>query len=136
MKWIISLLLIFSSIPLLLIQSNSFTTAVIKNEAELSIVAEENALIGISYGKNNWLAVTNNSANPIEIESIELLDHSIQKIHKKDEMDSNHIPPGKAKEFTITGDPRELIGENIKINCRWDGGSAQIKSTIPELIVE
>jgi hypothetical protein len=135
LRWIISLLVIFSSIPLLLIQSNSFTTTVIKNDAELSIAAEENALIGLSYGKANLLAVTNNSANPIEIESIELLNHSVQ-ILQKDETDLKLIPPGKTKEFTITGDPRQLIGGIIKINCRWEGGSAQIKSTIPELIGE
>jgi hypothetical protein len=136
LKLVFSLILISLSISFLLIQTNSFTKAEISNKALLGIVAEENALIGITYGKNNMFTVTNNTGDSIEMESIEILDHPDQKITEADSMGSSLLLPGKVGEYTITGNPKELVGETIKLNIRWNGGSAEINSTIHEQIVE
>ncbi|WP_066315635.1 hypothetical protein [Bacillus sp. FJAT-29814] len=136
MKLIFSLLVISLSISLLLIQSHSFTTAEISSEAILTVVPEENALIAITYGKNKRLVVTNNTGNTIEIESIEWLGSPNYRIIEVGKNDANFIMPGTIKEFTLTGDPKQLSGGVIKINVRWNGGSAELTSTIPELIKE
>ncbi|WP_423800230.1 hypothetical protein [Neobacillus sp. SAB-20_R2A] len=133
MKLIYSLFAIFFMISIHLIQINSFTKAEISNKAILSISSEENALIAISYRKNNVFAIKNNTGNPIEIESIVNLEHTSQKISNANEGFPNLIPPGKVKEFTIIGEQTELIGGILKINIRWDGGSAEIRSKIPDV---
>lgn len=133
MKLIYSLFVIFSIISIHLIQINSFTKAEISNKAILSISSEENALIAISYRKNNVFEIKNNTGNPIEIESIVNLEHPAQKISQANEAVPNLIPPGKVKEFTIIGGQKEIIGGILKISIRWNGGSAEIRSKIPDV---
>ncbi|MDR7239077.1 hypothetical protein [Neobacillus drentensis] len=136
MKLIFSLCVISLSISLFLIQSNSFTKADISNKVLLAIVDEENAIIGITYEKNKMFKVTNNTGDTIEIDSIEILDRPDQKIIELDKMESSQIQPDRAKKYIITGNPKELIGGLIKLTIRWNGGSAEIKSTIQEQIAE
>ncbi|WP_342433242.1 hypothetical protein [Neobacillus sp. FSL H8-0543] len=136
MKLILSLFVIISSISLLLIHTNSFSTAEIRNEAELSIVSEEKALIAISYQKSNMITLTNNTGNTLEIESIEILNHFAEKINLAEEMDTFPILPGGVKDITITGDLKDAAWEMVQIKVRWNGGRAEIKSTIPEQMSE
>ncbi|MEH7252629.1 hypothetical protein V7111_10935 [Neobacillus niacini] len=133
MKLIYFLFVIFVSISFLFIQTNSFTKAEISNDVLLAIANEENALIAISYGKGKKFEVKNNTENSIEIVSINLLDSLAHNIHEVGEPDSYLVQPGRVKEFNITGDPKGLTGKTIKINFRWNGGSAEIKSTIPDI---
>jgi hypothetical protein len=133
LKLIYSLFVIFVSISFLFIQTNSFTKAEISNDAVLSIADEEHALIAITYGKGKKFEVKNNSENTIEIVSISLLDSLAHNIHEVGEPDSYLVQPDRVKEFNITGDPKGVIGKTIKINFRWNGGSAEIKSTIPDI---
>ena len=61
LKRFFSLTALLLSMSFLLFQSNSFTTAEIKNEATLSIVPEEDALIAINYEEGRMFTVTNNT---------------------------------------------------------------------------
>ena len=67
MKRFFSLSALFIIHVIFTFQSNSFTTAEIKNEATLSIVSEEDALIAIDYGEGRMFTVTNNTEKAIEI---------------------------------------------------------------------
>lgn len=128
LKRFISLTALLLSLSLVLFQSNSFTTAALKNDATLSIVPEENALIAINYGEGRMFAVTNNTANAITIES-----HG--PIHIEG-TDSFHIMSEGTNDFTLAGAPEDLIGGSIHIIARWNGGSAEIQSMIPESSIE
>ncbi|MEH7387278.1 hypothetical protein V7147_17960 [Bacillus sp. JJ1521] len=136
MKLIFSFLIVFLSISLLLIQTNSFSRSEISNEAILSIATEENAPISVTYGKDNRFTVINRTESSIKIVSIELLDNPDQAIIEAAEIDSYQIRPGGVKEFVIPGNLEDRIGGTIKLNIHWDGGRAEIKSTIPERIGE
>jgi hypothetical protein len=136
LKLIYPLLVIFLSISFLFIQTNSFTKSEVSNDAVLSIADEKHALIAVTYEKGKKFEVKNNTENTIEIVSINILDSLAHNIHEIGEPDSYLVQPGRVKEFNITGDPKGLTGETIKINFRWNGGSAEIKSTIPDLIGE
>ncbi|HEY2422229.1 MAG TPA: hypothetical protein VGI04_12465 [Neobacillus sp.] len=133
MKITFSLTALFISISLLLFHTNSFTTAEIKNEAALFIAKEDRALIAIRYTKGNKLAVTNNNGTTIEIEKIELMSNADHQMIKVGENESPSIMPGRVKEFTIPGNPKDLTGKVIQITVHWNGGRAEIKSTIPEI---
>jgi hypothetical protein len=133
MRLVFTLSILFLSLSLLLLQSNSFTSAEVKNEAILSIVSEENALIAITYEKGEMLIVTNNTGKTIEIEKVELMGETNQKNINLVENNSPSIQPGGVKEFPITGNLKDLAGRVIQIKSHWYGGSAEIKSIIPEL---
>ena len=71
LRLIFYLTALFISVSFFLLQSNSFTTAEIRNEATLSIVSEENALIAITYEEGGMFTVTNNTEkSTIEIDGI------------------------------------------------------------------
>ncbi|MEK4484678.1 hypothetical protein MHH81_03675 [Psychrobacillus sp. FSL H8-0484] len=122
-----SLLLISS----LLLQSNSFSKAEISNNVLLSIVEEESALIAITYGEEKTFEVTNNTDKTIEIERVELLDEYEEEFMNIEDVDSS-IFPGEMKEFALTGNSKDLTGKVIRIITRWEGGNAEIQSTLPE----
>ncbi|MCL6572507.1 MAG: hypothetical protein K6T88_12625 [Bacillus sp. (in: Bacteria)] len=131
MKFSFSLFILFISLSLLLLPSNSFTTATIRNETTLSIVAEDHALIAITYLNNNMLTLTNNTGNTIGIDRIEVINKTGHELIPEKENDSHYVQPGGVKQFTITGDPKNLTGLVIQIKTHWKGGRADIKSTIP-----
>lgn len=135
LKLIFSLTVLLISTSLLLLHTNSFTTAKVKNTAELSIAPEDHALIAISYGVGKKFFITNNTGRIIEIEKVGLVSRPNQVVVDKDEFGSSFIPSGEVKKFTIIGNPKGLIGNQIQIKVRWNGGSADINSTIPETIV-
>lgn len=128
MKSIFVLSALFISISLLILQSNSFTTAEIRSEATINLVSEENALIAINYGENKMFTVTNNTDKTIEIESIDI--KGIEELFEVDEKDS-FILSGESKEFTVSGDSKELAGEMMSIMVRWNEGIAEITSMLP-----
>ncbi|WP_438315322.1 hypothetical protein [Sporosarcina sp. FA9] len=129
MKRFFSLSALLLAITFLLFNSNSFTTAEIKNEATLSVVSEENALIAIEYEEGGIFTVTNNTEKTIEIESVQLTSGSGNDIINTDYASIN---PGGSSQFTIIGDPEPLYGTTIQLMASWNGGSAEIQSMIPE----
>lgn len=82
------------------------------------------------------ITLTNNTGNTLEIESIEILNHFAEKINLAEEMDTFPILPGGVKDITITGDLKDAAWEMVQIKVRWNGGRAEIKSTIPEQMSE
>ena len=62
LKRFFSLAALLLSIITITFTGTSFSTAEIKNEATLTIVPEENALIAIAYGEDSNFTVTNNTA--------------------------------------------------------------------------
>ncbi|WP_164667895.1 hypothetical protein [Virgibacillus doumboii] len=133
MKVILSLAAVFASLSFLLLHTSSFTTAKVKNEANLSIVSEESALIAINYTKGKRFTVTNNTVKTIHIDRVSVLNGSDQRAINLGK-DSSAIKPGGVQEFNITGDPKKLSGKVLRIDTYWNGGSAEIKSTIPDLM--
>ncbi len=121
LKLFFSLLAILLTSSLLLLFSNSFTNAEIKNDATLSIVPEDSALIAIIDWEGRTFSIKNNTEETVEIAGIELSSDS--------DMD---IEAGEIGDFTLVGDAEELSGKVIEIIAHWNGGSAEIKSTIPE----
>lgn len=111
--------------------SNSFTTAGVKNGATLSITSEESALIAINYSKEKKLQVSNNTDKTIKVTSIKLVSDPKHKI-----IDANvpfSLPSGHSREFAIANNKNGLSGKIIALKVQWNGGTAEIKSTIPEL---
>ncbi len=108
----------------LLFQSTSYSTAELKNEATLSAVSEEHALIAVQYGEGRLFSIINNMENAIRISS----NGAINFIAN----DSFYIEPGSYREFTIEGHPEDLNCGSIQINAVWDEGSADIQSIIPQ----
>jgi hypothetical protein len=135
LKLFFTLTALFLLISMLLFQTDSFTQAEITSEAILSIVSEDNALIAIIYGKGKMFAVTNNAGKTVEIESVELIGDSKNSIIEVKGKGTS-LQPGGNKEFNITADPKKLPGKVIQLIVRWEGGSAEIKSTIPEAFIE
>lgn len=135
LKLIYSLTALYLTISLLLSHTNSYSTAQIRNEAALSIASEDRALIAITYrAGNKRFAVTNNTGKTVEIEKVEILSDTDHRIIDLGENNFTAINPGRVNEFTITGDPKSLTGKVIQIIVHWNGGRAEINSTIPETI--
>lgn len=134
LKRFFSLAALLLSITLFLLHGTSFSNAEIKNEATLTIVSEENALIAIAYGEDNNFTVTNNTAKAIDISNVEIVNETDRAIISVVERATTRIRPGESRQFTIPGDPNSLTGKVIQLIARWNGGNAKINSTIPVLI--
>lgn len=134
LKRFISLTALLLSISLFLLHGTSFSNAEIKNDAILTIVPEEDALIAIKYGEENNFSIINNTAKAIEISIVEIVnefDHASVSVIDKS---SPSISPGKSLQFTIPSDTNALPGKAIQLVARWNGGNAKIISIIPERI--
>ncbi|WP_210471553.1 hypothetical protein [Sporosarcina sp. 6E9] len=134
MKRFISLTALLLFISLFLYHGTSFSNAEIKNDAILSIVSEENALIAITYGEGGNFFVTNNTAKAIDVRNIEVVNENDQAVISVVKNDPTTIVPGKSQNFILAGDPNSLTGKVIQFTARWNGGNATINTTIPELI--
>lgn len=133
MRLFVSLSVLFITATLLVVYSNSFTTAGVKNEATLSITSEENALIALDYEKGEKLTITNNTEKTITIESVSIISDSNHKITTQGKEGPVSLNSSARQVYNITGNPKELAGKVIIVKARWSGGSADIKSTIPNL---
>ena len=131
LRLVVSLSAIFISISLLVMHSNSFSTANVKNETALSITPETIALIAITYTNGNKFEIRNNTSQTIVVDSVELMSET------KNDLINVNVPfsltPGTSKEINITADPKELTDKIIEVKTHWNGGSATVKSTIPNL---
>ncbi|WP_172373353.1 hypothetical protein [Sporosarcina jiandibaonis] len=131
MRLIVSLSVIFIFMSLLVVHSTSFSTTKVKNEATLSVTTESNALIAISYTNGKKFEIRNNTNRTIVVENVELMSET-----KNDIINVNvpfSLTPGSSRELNITADPKELTGKVIEVKTHWNGGSAIVKSTIPNL---
>lgn len=115
----------------IIFQSYSFTSASISQEASVNLVAEENALIAITYGENKSFVITNNMDKSIRIKSI--------KIQKEAKI-VNDLPitllPGASKEFLIEGDSQLLFGIQMEISIESENGNMKITSVLPQFTLE
>lgn len=119
------------SLTMLIIYSNSFTTATVNNEATFSIISEESALIAINYTESNNFQVSNNTNENIVVQAIELVSDPKRII-----FDANFpfsLPPGNNQELTIANNKKDLSGKVLTVSVHWKEGAASIKSTIPTL---
>jgi hypothetical protein len=132
-KLALTLTVVSLSFSFLLFHTNSFTVAEIKNETKLSVVSEEEALIAITYTQGKQFTVTNNTDKTIELTNVELVGGSDQEIIPLGNKGEIYINPGGVHAFNITGDPKDLTGKVLIIKAYWNGGSAEIKTTIPNL---
>ena len=73
LKRFISLIALLLSISFFLYHGTSFSNAEIRNDATLTIVPEEHALIAITYGKGGNFFVTNNTAKTIDVANVEVV---------------------------------------------------------------
>ncbi|MEK5067053.1 hypothetical protein [Sporosarcina sp. FSL K6-1508] len=132
MKKFFSLAALLVSMSFLLLRSTSFTTAEIGSDATLSIVPEDSALIAITNWEGRKFAITNNTEETIEIQGIDILSGFSEEAMNVVENNSSTLISGGSKYFTLIGDAQELSGGEIQIIAHWNGGSAEINSTIPE----
>ena len=131
MRLIVSLSAILISVSVLVMHSNSFSTAKVKNEITLSITPETNALIAITYTNGKKFEIRNNTSQTVVVDSVELISET-----KNDIINVNvpfSLTAGSGKEFNITADPKELTDKIIEVKTHWNNGSAFVKSTIPNL---
>ena len=133
MRLFVSLSALLISATLLVVYSNSFTTAEVKNETTLRISAEGNALIAITYEKAEKLTIKNNTDKTITIKSVSIINDSNHKITTQGKESPVSLNSTGSQVYNITGKPSELPGKVIVVKADWNGGSAEVKSTIPNL---
>ena len=133
MKLFFSLSALFISIILMVNYTNSSTTAAVKNETTLSVTLEESALIAINYTDDKNVQLINNTDKSIVIKSIKLVSDQKHKVINTHFPFS--LPPGHSQEFTIANN-KDLSGKVLTVSVQWNGGTANIKSTIPKLDIE
>lgn len=115
---------LFISISLLVIQSDSYSTAEIRSDATIRVVPEGEALIAINYDQENRkIMLTNNTDKTVYIESIIPSGYF--------ELFQGVIGSGETIEFDVIGKSDELNEQNISIKVRWSDGSADIVSVLP-----
>ena len=134
MKLFFSLSALFISVTLMLIYTNSFTTAAVKNEATLSITSEESALIAINYTKDNNFRLSNNTDKNIIVKNIKLVSDPKHNVINVDT--PIFLPSGHSQEFSIVNSTKDLSGKVMTVSVHWNGGTANIKSTIPTLEID
>lgn len=135
MRRFISLTALLLSISLFLSHGTSYSNAKVRGDATLSIVPEERALIAITYGEDNNLSVTNNTAKTIKVSNVEMVNEDDHPIISLLENGTATIHPGDSRQFNVPNDTDVLLGKAIQLLTRWNGGNAQINSTIPELFL-
>lgn len=133
MKVVFLLVTLLLSLSLLSVRSHSYSIAEIKNEASVSIVAEDRGLISVTYGNGKKFTITNNIGKTIEIEGVELIESPAHEIVPTGENVPSAIEAGGKRVFNITGDPKSLKGKTIRIRAHWNGGGAEINSMIPDI---
>lgn len=119
---------------MMVIHTNSFTTAAVKNEATLSIGSEESALIAINYTENKNIQLSNNTDKSIVVKTIKLVSNPKQKVINADLPIS--LPPGQNQKFSIVNDKKDLSEKVLTVSVHWNGGTADIKSTMPKLNID
>ena len=134
MRLFFSLLALLISVTMMVIYTNSFTTAAIKNEATLSISSEESALIAINYTENKNIQLSNNTDKSIVVKNINLVSDPKHKVINASFPFS--LPSGHSQEFIIANYKRDLSGNVMTVSVHWNGGTADIKSTIPKLEID
>lgn len=132
MKRLLTAAILFLSLSLLFLQSTSFTTATITNDALFSNVPEDQALLAITYNEHPQFWITNNTESIIYIEQLEIIGGENYAI----DYATNVLMPGSSEEFTLIGEVESLIGRTLTVLARWDHGEAVISSTLPTFIVE
>lgn len=132
MKRLLTAAILFLSLSLLFLQSTSFTTATITNDALFSNVPEDQALLAITYNEHPQFWITNNTESIIYIEQLEIIGGENYAI----DYATNVLMPGSSEEFTLIGEVESLIGRTLTVLARWDNGEAVISSTLPTFIVE
>ncbi|WP_391207622.1 hypothetical protein [Psychrobacillus sp. L4] len=124
MRSILLLSGLFISISLLVIQSDSYSTAGITSDATISLVPEGEALIAINYDvENRKIMLTNNMEKTVYIESINPSGYF--------ELLQGVIGSGETLEFDVIGKSQDLSEQNISMKVRWSEGSALISSMLP-----
>lgn len=131
MRLFFSLSALFISLTMIIIYTNSFTTAAVNNEATFSIVSEENALIAINYTESKNLQLSNNTDKSIVVKSIDLVSDPKHKFINANLPIS--LPPGSNQQFTIANNKKDLSGEVLTVLVHWSGGTANIKSIMPKM---
>ena len=131
MKLFFSLSALFISVTLMLIYTNSSTTAAVKNEATLSVTSEESALIAINYTDDKNVQLSNNTDKSIVVKSIKLVSDPTHKVINANFPFS--LPSGHSQEFTIANNKKDPSGKLMTVSVHWNGGTAEIKSTMPKL---
>ena len=103
LKRLISLSALLLSISLFLSHGTSFSNAEIKNDATLSIVPEEHALIAITYGKSGNFSVKNNTAKTIDVANVEVVNEPGQPVISMAEKGTFTIIPVGVKSSPLKG---------------------------------
>ncbi|MFS0689420.1 hypothetical protein AB1K89_09265 [Sporosarcina sp. 179-K 8C2 HS] len=132
MKLKLSLAAFFLSVSALLLQSTSFSTAEIKNDVVISVVAEDDALIAITGWEGRIFILKNNTDDYVDIENIMVMGGDSLGVDGY----FSTMAAGEARVFTLIGEAPELSGKEIWITASWESGRADITSMIPPFVEE
>lgn len=128
MKLKLGLAALLLSVSVLLLLSNSFSTAEIRNDVAMSVVGESDALIGIKNWDGRYFSVVNNTETTVVIESMMVMDGEALGVDGW----PSYIGAGEEKTFILIGEATELSKDKeIRISASWESGSAEISTMIP-----
>ncbi|WP_432357073.1 hypothetical protein [Sporosarcina sp. UB5] len=121
MKFKLGLVALFLSISVLLLQSNSFSTADIRNDLAVSVVEEDQAFIMITEWDGRNFNVVNNTQTTVWVEGMTF----------NVDGDLTPLRYGEIRKFTLIGKASDLSGSQLRITFSWESGRAEITSIIP-----